>query len=200
MKANRAASSIFCSALFAFVSSTVATPELNRHPGSYRDWNDIDEVTIVQPFQFAAYNQVVITPLDIREVKLPPSDENTYPLAKEVLSTSAQLFAQGIREKLTGTAVQVTQGSANGPALVVRARLNKLDPGSKAARMWAPGAGAAQASISGEILDARTKKVLIRFTQERRAVARAIWQPESILLSRTIKQIAGDVVKLLKAF
>lgn len=188
-----------------FLFGGCATPsgtaqKLSSQPGSYRDWNDVDEVTIVQPFRFSSYKQVVVLSLDIRAAHLPPSDENTYALAKEVLSTSTQLFTQGISERLSETGVQVTQGPANGPSLIVRARLDKLDPGSIAARMWAPGAGTAQTSISGDIVNSRTNQVLLHFTQERRAAVRTIFQPESVLLSHTLKQIGGDVAGLLLAF
>ncbi len=112
----------------------------------------------------------------------------------EVLSAASQLFVQGLKDKLSGTSVQVTQGSADRAALIVRSASKSLIPVPYPARMWAPGAGAAQTLISGEIVDAGTKEVLVRFRQERRFVMELIWQHESLVLSRPIT--AGQAVPL----
>lgn len=186
--------------MVALTVSASAASRGDRNPGSYRDWNDVDEVTIVHSFELAHYRQIIVAPLDTHGVWLPPKEENTYPLAREVLSTSSSLFFQGLNEKISGTNLQVTQSSTGHVGLLVRARLEKLDPGSKAARMWVPGAGTAQTTISGEILDAATNQVLVRFRQERRAAVKTIFQRESVLLSRTLKQIGWDIAALLKAF
>ncbi len=190
--------------VFGFSTAAGGAPKLSKATGTYSDWNGVDKVTIERPFRFSDYKRVIVAPMDTRDARIPPPDENTYALAKELQSKSDQLFYEGVREKLAGTNVQVTQDRGV-PAdrvatLLVRSHLDRLDPGSKAARMWAPGVGAAQTEITGEIVDTRTNQVLVRFNQERRAVMRMIWQRESILLSNTLKQIGGDVAELMKAF
>ena len=169
-------------------------------PGSYTDWNDVDQVTIVQPFQRAAFNRVVVAPLDTRNAPLPEKSDNSYAEVKAALGGSTQAFVQGLRDKLPGMQVQSGSGGGAG-ALVVRARITKSDPGSQAARYFAGfGAGAAKVGITGEILDGKTNKVLVRFTQERRSGVGLFGGGYRELLDRSLRQIGGDVAGLVRAF
>ena len=98
---------------------------------------------------------------------LPAPSDNSYAEVKAALANSTEPFTEGLREK---AGVQVQPGAPGPNALVIRARITKSDPGSKAARYWASfGAGAAKVGISGEIVDGGTGKVLARCTQERRS-------------------------------
>lgn len=62
------------------------------------------------------------------------------------------------------------------------------------------GAGAAKVGVSGEIIDGRTNKVLVRFTQERRSGFGGFGGAYRELLDRTLQQIGGDVGGLIRAF
>jgi hypothetical protein len=170
--------------------------------GSYKEWNDIDEVTIVQPFQLASYNRVVVAPFETKGAELPEEKDNSYAAAQKVLAASTGTFMQGLKEKLSGKTVEQGSGGAAG-ALVIRGRITELSPGSKAARYFGGfGAGGAQTGISGEIVDGGTKKVLVRFTQARRSAmgGGAFGGNYEELLNRSLKQIGGDVAGMLKAF
>jgi hypothetical protein len=170
------------------------------NPGTYTDWNDVDQVTIVQPFQRSAYQRVVVQPLDTRNAPLPEKNDNSYADVKAALGASTAAFVQGLRDKLPG--MQVQSGSGGGAnALIVRARITKSDPGSQAARYFAGfGAGAAKVGISGEIVDGKTNKVLVRFTQERRSGVGMFGGGYRELLERSLRQIGGDVAGLVRAF
>jgi hypothetical protein len=170
------------------------------NPGTYTDWNDVDQVTIVQPFQRSAYQRVVVQPLDTRNAPLPEKNDNSYGDVKAALGASTAAFVQGLRDKLPG--MQVQSGSGGGAnALIVRARITKSDPGSQAARYFAGfGAGAAKVGISGEIVDGKTNKVLVRFTQERRSGVGMFGGGYRELLERSLRQIGGDVAGLVRAF
>ena len=179
--------------------ATAAKPASNQ-PGTYKDFHDIDEVTIVQPFQSSSYSRVVVQPLDTRNAPLPDAKDNSYPAVKEALANSTQPFMDGMRKKLSGLQVEAGQGgSAN--ALIVRARITKSDPGSQAARYFVSfGAGAVKVGLTGEIVDGKTNKVLARFTQERRSGVGGFGGGYRDLLDRTLRQIGGDVAGLVKAF
>ena len=85
--------------------------------------------------------------------------------------------------------------------LVVRARLTKLDPGSQAARQWVGfGAGAVKIEMTGEIIDAASRKTLVRFKQERRSGYGAFGGGYRELFVRTARQIGGDIAGLISAF
>lgn len=168
--------------------------------GNYKDFNDMDEVTVVQPFQLDSYSRVVVQTIDTRNAPLPPANDNSYPAVKTALAASTASFVEGMRREIGG--MQVQTGSGGGAkALLVRARITKSDPGSQAARYWGGfGAGAAKVGIAGEIVDGATGKVLVRFNQERRSGFGLFGGGYRELLDRTMRQIGGDVAGLLRAF
>ncbi len=91
MKAPYFAAGLLFYLVFCSTNVVAAGATAGKARGSYRDWN-VDAVTIVRPFRFSSYRQVVVLPLDTRGVRLPPREENTHQLAKEVLSTANELF------------------------------------------------------------------------------------------------------------
>ena len=166
-------------------------------PGKYTDFHDINEVTIVQPFQAKNYNRIVVQRLNASAAPLPEPSDNSYAEVKAALANSTAPFMEGVREK---AGMQVQPGAAGPNSLVIRARITKSDPGSKAARYWASfGAGAAKVGISGEIVDGGTGKVLARFTQERRSGVGLFGGGYRELLEHSLKQIGGDVAGLIRA-
>ena len=85
--------------------------------------------------------------------------------------------------------------------LVIRARLTKLDPGSQAARYWVSfGAGAVKIEMTGEVIDAASRKTLVRFKQERRSGFGAFGGGYRELFVRTARQIGEDIAALISAF
>ena len=169
-------------------------------PGRYTDFHDLDEVTVMQPFQLRSYKRVVVQRLDTTNAPLPERSDNSYAEVKAALATSAQSFARGMQDKLGGTRVETGRSGGAG-TLVIRARVTKSDPGSKAARYFASfGAGAAKTGISGEIVDGGSNKVLARFVQERRSGFGMFGGGYRELLERNMRQIGGDVAGLLRAF
>lgn len=58
--------------------ATRGTTQRAAAPGTYRDWHDIDEVTILQPFDASAYSQIAVESFDSSGVKLPETNDNTY--------------------------------------------------------------------------------------------------------------------------
>ncbi len=192
--------------LFALFFCSVAPVSLQAGKGSpptagsYRDWHDVDQVTIVQPFQAGSYHRVVVQAIDTRGAALPEAKDNSYAAVKAALAGSTQAFMEGMRAKLGGMQVQSGQGGG-ADALIVHARIVKSDPGSQAARYFAGfGAGAAKLAITGEILDGRTNKVLVQFAQERRSGVGMFGGGYRDLLDRSMRQIGGDVAGLIRAF
>jgi hypothetical protein len=172
----------------------------STQPGTYSDWNDIDQVTIVQPFQSSSYTRVVVQPIDTKNAPLPDAKDNSYAAVKEALANSTQPFTEGLQRKLPGMQVQSGQGGGAN-AVVIRARITKSDPGSQAARYFVSfGAGAVKVGVTGEVVDGKTNKVLARFTQERRSGVGGFGGGYRDLLDRSLRQIGGDVAGLVKAF
>jgi hypothetical protein len=168
-------------------------------PGTYQDWNgDIDEVTILQPFNAASYSAIAVESFDTAGVPLPNPKDNTYGPVRTALGTIKPAFMAGLAQKAQRK-IGVKAGAER--TLIIRARLSKLDPGSRAARYWAGfGAGAVKIEMTGEILDASSKKTLVRFRQERRSGFGAFGGGYDELFTRTARQIGEDVAGLLNAF
>ena len=170
-------------------------------PGTYRNWNgEIDEVTIVQPFRLDSYSDIAVESFDITGLTLPNPQENTFAAVQKALRSLKSAFIEGFRESLRqkpGPAIP-RQGKAE--TLVIIARVIKADPGSQAARAWGFGAGAVKVAITGEIVDARSRKVLIRFRQERYAGFGLFGGGYGKLFDKTAHQIGVDIAELLNAF
>lgn len=173
----------------------------STEPGTYKDWGpDIDELEIISKFDFSDYEKVVVQPFDTDDVKLPESDDNTYEPVKKVLASATEGFVQGLRGSVDAKVTIAEKGSGSG-TLIIRGKVVTMDPGSKAARYWAGfGAGAAKAKIEGEIVDAKSKKVLARFVQERRSGVGMMGGDYQELMQRNLNAIGEDVANILKAF
>lgn len=171
-------------------------------PGTYRDWNgDIDEVTVVQPFNAANYDSIAVETFDTAGIPLPNPNDNTYAAVQGAIRLIKPAFMTGLEQE-----ARRKIGPSNPPAsgkariLVIRARVTKLDPGSRAARYWLVGAGAVKVALTGEIIDAASKKTLVRFKQERRSAVGMFGGGYEELFTRTARQIGGDIASLVNAF
>jgi hypothetical protein len=188
---------ILAGLLAAFVSASAIAAPAPLAPGTYRDWHDVDQVTILRPFNAAAYSQIAVESFDSIGVKLPPTNDNTYRAVQSAIRMMKPAFMDGLAQK----AQRKTNANAPGKTLVVRARLTKIDPGSQAARYFLGfGAGAVKIAIAGEIIDGSSGKVLVRFVQERRSAFGAFGGGYSELFQRTARQIGGDIGELINAF
>lgn len=171
-------------------------------PGRYKDWADeIDRVEILKTFALKDYDRVVVQPFDAKDVELPEKDDNTYGPVKSVLSHAAEPFLDGLSNVLPEK-MQVGKGEGGeSRTLKIRGKIELMDPGSQAARYWVGfGAGASKTGISGEIVDAATGEVLIRFEQERRSGVGSAGGDYEELFDRNLVQIGEDIAGLLKAF
>ncbi len=175
-------------------------------PGTYRDWKDeIDRVEILESFRLADYDLVVVEPLDGSKTELPDSDDNTFAPVKSILEHATSPYVAGLVYRIGGR-IEVVEGSREevDPAkkkLILRGKVEKMDPGSQAARYWAGfGAGAAKTKISGELFDPESGKVLVKFEQERRSGVGEFGGDYEELMERNLEQIGGDVAFLLAAF
>lgn len=192
-------------ALLSLLASPVAARKgkaPSTEPGRYTDWNDeIDELEIVETFKLSDYSKVVVEPFDADDTPLPEKDDNTYEPVKEILKDSAGPFVDGLGGEVERIEVSQGPGGKGEGTLIVRGKVLTMDPGSRAARYWAGfGAGAARAEVSGEVVDAATGKVLLRFKQERRSGVGVAGGDYVKLMQRNLRTIGEDVALILNAF
>ena len=187
---------------FALLIDTAEASKGTTMPGTYRNWNgDIDEVTIIQPFRLDGYNDIAVESFDTSKAPLPNPKENTYAAVQSALGSIKPAFIEGFLKNLRRKTGAANTPRGKGQTLVIIARLTRLDPGSQAARYWGGfGAGAVKVEMTGEVVDARSRKVLVRFRQERRSGFGIFGGGYGELFTRTARQIGGDVADLLNAF
>jgi hypothetical protein len=135
--------------------------------------------------------------------KLPDSDDNTYEPVKKVLADVSTPLLEGLKSQLPkGLSASAEANPAGDPGvLVVRGKVEVMDPGSKAARSFLSfGAGAARATLSGEIADAASGRVMLRFKQERRSAFGLFGGDYVKLMNRNLRAIGEDLADALGVF
>ena len=188
--------------MLALVAGAAAASKGTTAPGTYHNWGgELNEVTIFQPFSLDTYNDIAVESFDVAGITLPNPNDNTYEAVRSALGSMKPAFIQGFQKNLRQKPAAANMAPARGETLVIRARLTKVDPGSQATRFWARGlSGSVKIEMMGEVVDARSRKTLIRFRQERRAGFGAFGGGFGELFAKTARQIGGDVADLLNAF
>lgn len=174
----------------------------STEPGNYKEWGpNIDELEIVKKFHTADYKNIVVQPFATADVKMPEKSDNSYKPVQDVLASATETLVSGLRKETDRNVSIAEKAPTAGDTLIIRGKIVEINPGSRAARYFAGfGAGAAGAKVQGEIVDAKTKQVLARFTQERRSGTGAAGGGYEDLLNRDLKTIGGDVGRMLKEF
>lgn len=202
--ARSAAVLAFAAVLAAGTAGAARKDKAPTAPGTYHGWNgDLDEVEVVETFDRAGYQRLVVGTFDTSGTPLPEPDDNSYARVKQVLGDVETSLIQGLREDPSGLEVVRQEGEA--PAaegvLLLRGRVLEMDPGSRAARYWAGfGAGAARTKLEGELVDAASGRVLLRFTQERRSGVGMGGGGYVELLNRNLRAIGRDLAAGLRQF
>jgi len=182
----------------------VAGSKGSTAPGKYTSWGEeeFDELEIVQTFKFADYTGVSVAPLDVS--KVPERTDNEAKNVKEAVAAVDESFLTGVKKGVSSFSKSAVQpGAGTGHALLVKGTVIELDPGSKAARAFAGyGAGATRAKIAGEVVEADTGKVLLRFTHEKRAGSGFGFAGggSKKLMLKSAEHVGEDLGKVFKSF
>jgi len=199
--------------LIALAALSLAAPALvaKDHPaptapGTYKEWgDDIDQIEILKTFRIADYDKVVVQTFDTSSAPLPDQKEKSYNSVKSVLDAYTLTLVEALRPELKAKAEVTTADKAPKSArtLVVRGKVEDLNPGSRAGRMLVGyGAGGSGTKISGEIVDAKSGEVLARFTQSRRAGG--TWKfaggKDMDVMRDSVHAAGKDVAHILDAF
>jgi len=196
--------------LFGFLIGVLALtffPNISHSaaPGRYRDWNDIDEVEVFESFRLSDYSKIVVLPLDTESAKLPPRDDNTYKPVKEVLAKADEIFRKGLKDKVADKIKIVFEDrvppkedqATEEKVLILKGRITEINPGSRALRIWVGfGAGKSRVEVEGELADAKSQKILLKFKQGRIAAMDARNYEKT--LQSDLERIGKDIGNLLK--
>lgn len=171
-------------------------------PGTYEGWGpDIDRIEIVKSFRLGDYTTLTVTPLDTTSTAK-VGDADLAAKMAAVLGNATVPFLDGLK-KATRLTVADVQPDGGRRTLLVRGKVTVMDPGSRSKRIFVGyGAGAARTEVQGEIVDAATGDVLVRFTQERRSGIETFGRGSSYeeIMKRNLTAIGEDVANLLKEF
>ena len=164
---------------FAMLLLAFALPLLGRSkpastaPGHYKNWGpDIDDIEIVKTFKTNDYDRVVLLPFDTASTPLPDTSDQSYDTIKSVLASYTFTLIEALKPELKSKLIvgQAEKAPKTAKTLIVRGKVDALNPGSRAKRYMAGAlAGAAGTTLSGEIVDAKSGAVLARFTQQERS-------------------------------
>jgi hypothetical protein len=188
-------------AVLVIAVAALGAKKVPTAPGKYQEWGpDIDTIEIVKTFKASDYSKVVVQPIDASATPKAAEYDMVEKVAK-IAANATEPFLAGVKKGFPDAAIAETT-SAPG-ALIVRGKLTVLEPGSRAKRMWVGyGAGAARTAIDGEIVDAKSGEVLIRFTQERRSGVDVPFRGSSYedIMKRNLTAIGEDAANIIKTF
>jgi len=172
---TRIAKFLIVSVLFTIAPLALArgNAKASTEPGSYQNWGpDIDQIEIVQKFAASDYDRIVVLPFDTSKTPLPDPKEKSYNSIRDVVDSYTETLTEALRDEVKGK-MKVEQASSapkSARTLILRGTVEDVSPGSRAKRyLVGYGAGAAGSRMSGELVDAKSGQVLVRFTQERRS-------------------------------
>lgn len=202
-----------------------ALPALAEKPpavGTFKDWNNLDQVEIAELFKLGDFAKVTVQPLATDGLKLPDKDDNTYPPMVAAVAAFNARFLAKLQKELEPMTVEAAADKpapatpaeppaaaaepAPAPAtaakvLLVRGEVTKMNPGSQAARYWAGfGAGHARVEIRCEVVDAPSGKVLAKLLHARTSSGGLFGGSYERLLRGLTEEVAQDLAKLVKAF
>jgi hypothetical protein len=174
-------------------------------PTTVENWNGkIQRVIFVKKFQLTDYGKVVVAPVDVSGVKVPPPEDSTHAAVADIVNRTTDLLAGGMRMKLKDVTPVEIAGAANpasGKALLVRARVTDMNPGSQAQRYYVMySAGGAYSAIEGEIVDQQTGETLVKFTDAEYRDGGMFSGGYSDLLSDEVMGCGQNVGLLIEAF
>jgi hypothetical protein len=173
-------------------------------PGKYVPWGDdeVDEIEVVKTFKFADYSGVSVAPLDTS--KAPPGEGKEAKNVQGAIAGVDESFLTGVKKGVSShSKTAVEAGAGSGHVLLIKGLVLDLNPGSKSARAGVGfGAGAAHAKLTGEVVEADTGKVLLRFTHEKRAGSgMGFGGGNSMkLMLKSAEHVGEDLGKVFKAF
>ncbi len=157
-----------------------AAGKTSTAPGKYTSWgeDEVDELEVVNG----------------KEAKN----------VQEAIAGVDESFLDGVKKGVSSfSKAAVQSGAATGHALLIKGVVVDLNPGSKGARMGVGfGAGAARAKLSGEVVEADTGTVLLRFTHEKRAGSGMGFGGGNSkkLMLKSAEHVGEDLGKVFKAF
>lgn len=180
--------------------------------GVFEDWNGlIDKLEIVEPFNVNDYAKIVVLKIDTSSTPLPPKDENTYQPTTIVRTSATSIFSNGLKEgisdELKGKSIEIVQSDSppgeagDAKVLMVRGKVTEMNPGSQALRYWVGfGAGQSRVEVEGEVVDARSGRVLLKFKHARSSGIGILGGDYQKFLTDDTHDVGEDVGRMIALF
>lgn len=189
--------------------ATVEPSAEYQRPGTYKNWRGrIGLVTVLTPFSLAHYRTIAVPPVDVSEVEK-AADVDHVRLMRDLRG----LLTENLEGSVGGRAavVLVDEAPSTAGTLVLRYRLRKyrgsFTPGSaiptRTGVMTTRPDVSGASVVDGEIVDAATGAVLVRFWQEREgngSIVEMLYPTIVGYVRNSLRAIGGDVGFLLSSF
>ncbi len=186
-----------------FLACATTSTTTSKSPGKYSKWNGfIDELEIVNSFAITSYSKIIILPLDTSAVPLPDKSENTYEPLTKMISHVDQTFREGVSVGLKDLKNVSLETSPSPPSeagvLLIQAKVFEMNPGSRALRYFVGfGAGKTVVGIQGDVMDARSGQVQLKFKHARASSFGVFGGEYEKFLSDDTRDVGEDVGKML---
>jgi hypothetical protein len=136
---------------------------------------------------------------------MPETKEKSYKSVKTVLDGFTETLTEALRDEVKGkvNVEQMASAPKTSKTLIVRGKVDEISPGSRAGRMLVGyGAGSSGTQITGEIVDAKSGKVLARFTQKRRSggTFKFAGGSDVQIMRDSIHALGQDIAHIVRAF
>lgn len=180
--------------LFLAPTSSAALTE----PATYRNWDgDVDWVIVNRAFRADDYQEIIVEPLDLSKVVVPEGKGENPAAILALLPSLKPAFLKGMQENLRR---REPLSGAPQKALVIRVRLTKADPGTRAPAFGDIKANAAKLEVSGDVIDLASGTVFVSFQQERWSGLITIGKNSGQLLQDAAALIGADIGRLISSF
>ncbi len=185
--------------LFLLACATSGTP--TQGPGKYSDSLGLDELEIIKIFSIKSYSKVAVLPIDTSAVPLPDKSDNTYAPVTSMIGRVDQVFQEGFRKGLkdTNLPLESSKSLTSEPGvLIIQAKAFEMNPGSRALRYFVGfGAGKTVAGFQGNVIDARSGQVLLKFKHARASSMGVFGGDYEKFLSDDTRDVGEDIGKML---
>lgn len=174
--------------------------EANKVKNEYTDWHKwLDYINIVKPLAIEQYNTLYLRPIDASAVVWPDKTDNQYDGLKNALEALPGIIKENIEKKYSHLKVVVIddqqQIAADDKALILRLKIEELDMGNRALRVWVGfGAGHQSVAISGDVTDANGEPF---FNFRHRRISNN-WQTYEKILKTEFKNFSKDICRIFK--
>ena len=182
------------------MAAKTSKKEANQVQNEFKDWHRwLDFIHIDRSLAISQYNVIYLCPIDISAVVWPDETDNQYTGLKKALEALPGIIKENIEKKYNHLNVVILDDeqaiTPDEKALVLRLKIDELDMGNRALRVWIGfGAGHQSVAISGSVTDTNNEPF---FNFRHRRISNN-WKTYEKILKTEFKNFSKDICRIFK--